>query len=54
MPSLDIIAPVAMGCALLWFISRHMSWSKRLAIAAITLTIVLCIVALERAGFRIR
>lgn len=50
MPSLDIIAPVVMGCALLWWVSRGMSWSTRLIVAAITLAIITCILLIERAG----
>ena len=51
MPSLDIIAPVIMSCALLWWVSRGMSWNRRLAVAAITLAIIVCIVLVERAGY---
>lgn len=51
MPSLEIIVPVIMSCALLWWVSRNMSWNTRLTVAAITLVIVLCIVLIERAGF---
>jgi hypothetical protein len=50
-PSLDIIAPVVMSCALLWWVSRGMSWNTRLVIVAVTLIAVLCIVLLERGGF---
>jgi hypothetical protein len=51
LPSLDIIAPVIMSCALLWWVSRGMTWSMRLAIAAVTLTLVVLVVTIERAGF---
>ena len=44
MPSLDIIAPVVMCCALLWWVSRGMTWSRRLTVAAITLVVIVCIV----------
>jgi uncharacterized membrane protein len=47
---LDIIVPVIMGCALLWWISRGMTWTMRLAVAAVTLVIVFCIVWFERSG----
>jgi hypothetical protein len=50
-PSLDIIAPVVMCCALLWWVSRGMTWNTRLMIAAVTLVIIVCIVLLERGGF---
>jgi hypothetical protein len=49
-PSLDIIAPVIMCCALLWWVSRGMTWSTRLAIAAITLVLIVVVVTIERAG----
>jgi hypothetical protein len=48
--SLEIIVPVIMSCALLWYVSYGMSWNRRLVVAAIALVIVLCIVILERAG----
>ena len=51
MPSLDILAPVVMCCALLWWVSRGMSWNTRLVVAAITLAVIVCIVVIERAGF---
>ena len=51
MPPLEIIVPVIMSCALLWWISRGMTWSMRLGVAAVTLVIVIVIVAIERAGF---
>jgi hypothetical protein len=51
LPSLDIIAPVIMSCALLWWVSRGMTWSMRLTIAAITLALIVVIVTIERSGF---
>ena len=48
---LDIIVPVLMGCALLWWVGRGMSWTTRLAVAVITLVVVVCIVLFERSGF---
>jgi hypothetical protein len=45
---LEIIVPVFMSCALLWWVSRRMSWTARLAVAAITLVLVLGIVLFER------
>jgi hypothetical protein len=49
-PSLDILAPVLMCCALLWWVSRGMSWSTRLVVAAITLALVVAVVTIERSG----
>jgi hypothetical protein len=48
---LEIIVPVVMSCALLWWVSRGMSWNRRLIVAAVTLVIILCVVLVERAGF---
>jgi hypothetical protein len=48
---LDIIAPVVMSCALLWWVSRGMNWTTRLVVTAITLVVIVCIVLFERARF---
>jgi hypothetical protein len=44
----DILMPVLMGCALLWWVSRGMSWSSRLAVAAVTLATIVCVLLFER------
>jgi hypothetical protein len=46
----DIVVPVIMYCALLWWLSRRMSWTRLLAIAAVTLALIIVILAVER-GF---
>jgi hypothetical protein len=46
----DIIVPVVMSCALLWWVSRGMDWTTRLVVAAITLAAIICIVLFERSG----
>jgi hypothetical protein len=48
---LDIIVPVVMSCALLWWVSRGMDWTTRLVVTAITLLVILCIVLFERSNF---
>jgi ABC-type amino acid transport system permease subunit len=48
---LDIIVPVVMSCALLWWVSRGMSWTTRLAVTAITLALIIGILLFERSGF---
>jgi hypothetical protein len=48
---LDIIAPVIMSCALLWWVSRGMSWTTRLVVTSVTLVVIICIVLFERARF---
>jgi hypothetical protein len=49
--NIDLIAPVFISCALLWWVSRGMSWTTRLVVTAITLLVVICIVLFERRGF---
>ena len=46
---LEIIIPVVMGCALLWWIGRGMNWTTRLMVGAITLVAVVAILLIERA-----
>ena len=48
---LDIIVPVVMSCALLWWVSRGMIWTARLVATAITLAAIVSIVLFERSGF---
>jgi uncharacterized membrane protein YadS len=48
---LDIIVPVVMCCALLWWIGRRMNWTTRLTITAVTLAVIICIVLFERSRF---
>jgi ABC-type amino acid transport system permease subunit len=47
---LDIIVPVLMSCALLWWVSRGMTWTARLAVTAITLALIVGVVLIERAS----
>jgi low affinity Fe/Cu permease len=51
---LHIIVPVLMYCAMLFWIGRRFSWSQRLAITAVTLTLILIVVLVERGGFGLR
>lgn len=51
MPSLDILVPVLMSCALLWWVSRGMTWNTRLAVVAVTLVVIIAVVAFERSGY---
>jgi ABC-type amino acid transport system permease subunit len=44
----DIVVPVLMSCALLWWVSRGMSWTRRLTVAAITLAVIIGILLFER------
>jgi hypothetical protein len=49
---LDIIVAVIMGCAMLWWVSRGLSWTQRLATAAVTLAVIIVVVLFERSDFR--
>jgi len=48
---LNILIPVVMGCAMLWWIGRRMSLTRRLVVAAITLAVIICVMLLERSRF---
>jgi hypothetical protein len=48
---LDVIVPVVMSCALLWWVSRGMSWTTRLVVTVVTLAVIICILLFERSGF---
>jgi hypothetical protein len=48
---LNIIVPVVMCCAMLWWVSRRMTWTARLAVTAVTLALIICILLIERSGF---
>jgi len=47
---LELIVPVLMGCALLWWVSRGMTWTTRLSVAAVTLALIFCILLFERSS----
>jgi hypothetical protein len=49
-PPLDIVMPVVMYCAMLWWLSRRMSWTRLFAITAVTLALIIVVLAVER-GF---
>ena len=48
---LNILIPVVMGCAMLWWVSRGMTWTTRLVVAAVTLALIVCILLFERSSF---
>lgn len=50
MPPLEITVPILMSCALLWWVSRGMSWTNRLIVAALTLAVIIVVVLVEQAG----
>jgi hypothetical protein len=45
---LDILMPALMCCALLWWISRGMTWTARLMVTAVTLLLIACVLWFER------
>ena len=47
---LHIIVPVIMSCAMLWWVSRRMSWTTRLVVTVITLVVIICVLWFERRG----
>ena len=44
---LDIIVPVVMCCAMLWWVSRGISWTTRWS-TAVTLVLIICVLLFER------
>jgi hypothetical protein len=47
---LNLIIPVVIGCAMIWWIGRRMSWTRRLVVMAITLVVIICVLWFERRG----
>jgi hypothetical protein len=45
---LDIVVPVIMCCALLWWFGQGMSWTRRAAITAVTLALIVGILWFEK------
>ncbi|PJG52694.1 hypothetical protein CVM73_23950 [Bradyrhizobium forestalis] len=45
---LDILVPVLMYCALLWWVGRGLGWIARLATAVVTLLLIICVLLVER------
>ncbi|WP_211907991.1 hypothetical protein [Tardiphaga alba] len=45
----EILVPVLMSCALLWWIGRGMGWTTRLTVVSITLVIIVAVLWIERA-----
>ncbi len=48
---LDIIAPLLMYCALLWWVGRGLGWKAMLATVAVTLVLTAVVLLVER-GWR--
>ena len=48
--NLEILVPVLTCCALLWWFGQGMSWTRRAAVTAVTLAVIVCILLFERWG----
>ncbi len=44
----DIVVPVIMYCAMLWWLSRRISWTRLLAITAVTLALIIVVLLVQR------
>ena len=49
---LDIIVPIVMGAALLWWIGRSMSRQALLIATAVTLMVIVGVLLVQNAGWR--
>jgi uncharacterized membrane protein YjdF len=47
---LNVIVPVLMCCAMLWWVGRRFGWTTRLAVTAITLVVIICVLLIEGRG----
>ncbi|WP_271602806.1 hypothetical protein [Bradyrhizobium sp. CCBAU 45384] len=45
---LDLLMPVLIYCALLWWVGRGLSWTARIATAVVTLALIAIVVTVER------
>jgi len=45
---LDLLVPVLVYCALLWWVGRRFSWTARLATVMVTLALIAIVVLVER------
>jgi hypothetical protein len=51
MPSLDVIVPTVMAAALLWWVSRGLSWTRRLIAVAVALAVIVIVVLADQSGY---
>lgn len=49
---LDIIVPILMGAALLWWIGRDMGGRSMLIATAVTLAVIVGVLLVQNAGWR--
>lgn len=50
--SLEIVVPVLMGVALLWWIGRGMSGRSMLIATAVTLAVIVCVILFQNNAWR--
>lgn len=50
-PAMDMIIPLLIGMTLIWLIGRGTPWNAKLVTLAVTLLVIVLIVALERGGY---
>ena len=46
---LDLLVPVLMYCALLWWVGRGLSWTARITTVVVMLALIAIVVTVERA-----
>lgn len=49
--AMEIVVPLIIGLSLIWLIGRGVPWNAKLMTIAVTLAIVILIVALDRGGY---
>ena len=49
--TLDLIVPIFIYCALLWWVGRGLGWTARVATCAVTLALIIAVLLVER-GYR--
>lgn len=45
---LDLLVPLLMYCVMLWWVGRRLSWTAKLATAAVTLVLIVLVLLVER------
>lgn len=48
---MEMIIPLMIGLTLIWLIGRGTPWNARLMTLAVTLAVIVLIIALERGGY---
>jgi hypothetical protein len=48
---MELFVPVLIGMTLIWLIGRGVPWDSKMMTIAVTLAVIILIVALERGGY---